>query len=96
MNATSSDHQPLRSLLHSAENAESDLSRLTHSLQGSISALVMCEHMMATELADTEELASNPTLEITLSLLNETVEQIREYGEELMRLSQRCRKTPEE
>lgn len=95
MNATSSDHQPLRSLLYATENAESDLSRLTHSLQGSISALVMCEHMMAKELADTEELASNPTLEITLSLLKETVDQIRDYGEELMRLSQRCRKTPE-
>jgi hypothetical protein len=89
MNARFSDHQPLRSRLYTAENEEGELSRLTHSLQGSISALLMCEHMMAKELTPTEELASNPTLATSLTLLKETVDQIRDCGEELMRLSQR-------
>jgi hypothetical protein len=70
----------------------SELSRLTHGLMGSISALVMCEHMISKELAPTDELALNPTLQTTLSLLKETADQIREYGDGLMSVSQRYRK----
>lgn len=70
---------------------EKDLSQVSHNLMGSISALLMCEHMLSRELAPTQELAGNEMLQTTLMLLKETSEQIRDHGEELMRVSRRLR-----
>lgn len=70
---------------------EQDLSRVSHNLMGSISALLMCERMLSRELAPTEELARNDMLQTTLSLLKETADQIREHGDELMMVSRRFR-----
>jgi hypothetical protein len=66
-----------------------DLSTVSHNLMGSISALLMCEHLLSKELAPTAELADNPTLQVTLSLLKETANQIRDHGDLMMQLSHR-------
>lgn len=66
-----------------------DLSRVSHNLMGSISALLMCEHMLSRELAASQEFAQNEMLQTTLELLKETAEQIREHGEDLKLVARR-------
>lgn len=87
----SSEHQKSGHVAGGPATVGRELYSLTHSLQGSISALLMCEHMLSKELAPTRELADNPTLATTLSLLKETADQIREYGEALMGVSRAYR-----
>ena len=66
-----------------------DLARVSHNLMGSISALLMCEHMLGRELAAIPEFAQNEMLQTTLELLKETAEQIREHGEEIKLVARR-------
>ena len=78
---------PIATDAPSAAALGKDLASLTHNLMGSVSALLMCEHMIGTELGPSQEVANNPTLQTTLRLLKETADQIREYGEDLMKVS---------
>lgn len=80
----------------SSSNIGNDLERLTHGLMGSISALLMCEHMISRELASTSELATNATLQTSLELLKETVDQIHGYGDHLMQVSNRYKQVNSE
>lgn len=95
MNISSEPHQGTSGGVPSSSSMDGlgkDISRVSHTLLGSISALVMCEHMLSKELAPSQELASNDMLQTTLTLLKETVEQIREHGDELRRLSDGLKK----
>ncbi len=71
----------------SPEQLEKELSRLTHDLMGGISALLMCEHMVAKELEAYPDVQNNEAFTTTMSLLKETAVQIREFGDQLMTLS---------
>ena len=88
----SSKHQNGKSAAVPALPPEDEFGRLTHNLMGSISALLMCEHMLGKELASTQEYNGNPILRTTLSLLKETTNQIRDYGDQLMGVSNQMRK----
>ena len=78
-----------------ALNLRTDLSQISHNLMGSISALLMCEHMLSKEFATEEVLSENPTVATVLSLLRDSAEQIRVYGHELMELSHNLKKPSE-
>jgi hypothetical protein len=96
MNISSEPHQAPPGERSSPSNTVAlgnDISRLSHSLVGSISALVMCEHMLAKELAAQPELAEQELLQTTLTLLKESVEQIRDQGDELRRLCDLLKKS---
>lgn len=66
-----------------------EFSRVTHNLMGSISALMMCEHMLGKDVAASSELSDTPHLVTTMALLKETADQIRDYGDQLMVMSRR-------
>lgn len=66
-----------------------ELSRVSHNLMGSISALMMCEHMLGKDVAASEELSANPHIVTAMALLKETADQIRDYGDHFMALSRR-------
>ncbi len=66
-----------------------DLSRVSHNLMGSISALMMCEHMLGKDVAASRELSSNPHITMALALLKETADQIHAYGDQMMAMARR-------
>ncbi len=68
---------------------QDEMSTLTHNLMGSLSALVMCEHMISKELSSYEVLQENSPLQTSLGLLKLTIDQIKGNGEDLMEISHR-------
>lgn len=73
---------------------QDEIATLSHNLMGSISALMMCEHMISRELSAYEVLHENSTLQTSLDLLKQTIGQIKETGDELMQASHRCIEGP--